>query len=115
MSSIYLQHHGIKGMKWGIRRYQNADGTLTEEGKKKYYTPTSGLDAQKEIQKKALKKTAVAAGAYAGTGLYFKYAMKDIPLSTFKKSAAFMIGVAYVSNVLADEITYATTGSIKKW
>lgn len=29
----YLEHHGIKGQKWGIRRYQNPDGTLTEEGK----------------------------------------------------------------------------------
>ena len=27
-----LQHHGIKGQKWGVRRYQNADGTLTAEG-----------------------------------------------------------------------------------
>lgn len=31
----YLAHHGIKGQKWGIRRYQNPDGTLTEEGKRK--------------------------------------------------------------------------------
>ena len=31
-----LQHWGIKGMKWGVRRYQNKDGTLTEAGKKRY-------------------------------------------------------------------------------
>lgn len=31
-----LSHSGIKGMKWGIRRYQNPDGTLTEEGKRRY-------------------------------------------------------------------------------
>ena len=31
-----LYHHGIKGQKWGIRRYQNPDGTLTEEGKERY-------------------------------------------------------------------------------
>ena len=34
--SNYLAHHGIKGQKWGIRRFQNPDGTLTEAGKKKY-------------------------------------------------------------------------------
>lgn len=32
-----LEHHGIIGMKWGIRRYQNKDGTLTAAGKKRYY------------------------------------------------------------------------------
>lgn len=31
-----IQHHGIKGMKWGIRRYRNEDGTLTDAGKKRY-------------------------------------------------------------------------------
>ena len=31
-----LMHFGIHGMKWGVRRYQNSDGTLTDEGKKRY-------------------------------------------------------------------------------
>ena len=31
-----LYHHGIKGQKWGVRRYQNPDGSLTAEGKKRY-------------------------------------------------------------------------------
>ena len=34
--SNILAHHGIRGQKWGIRRYQNPDGTLTAEGKKRY-------------------------------------------------------------------------------
>lgn len=31
-----LYHHGVKGMKWGVRRYQNKDGSITEAGKKRY-------------------------------------------------------------------------------
>lgn len=32
----YLMHYGIKGQKWGIRRYQNKDGSLTKAGRKRY-------------------------------------------------------------------------------
>ena len=35
MDSKYLYHHGILGMKWGVRRFQNKDGTLTEAGKRR--------------------------------------------------------------------------------
>lgn len=33
-TDLYLYHHGIKGQKWGVRRFQNQDGTLTNAGKK---------------------------------------------------------------------------------
>ncbi len=36
MSDYILQHHGIKGQKWYVRRYQNPDGTLTLAGKQRY-------------------------------------------------------------------------------
>lgn len=35
MNNTYLSHHGILGMKWGIRRYQNKDGSLTKEGRQR--------------------------------------------------------------------------------
>lgn len=33
-----LYHYGVKGQKWGIRRFQNPDGSLTDKGYEKYYT-----------------------------------------------------------------------------
>ena len=35
MYNDYLMHHGVLGQKWGVRRYQNADGSLTAAGKQK--------------------------------------------------------------------------------
>lgn len=36
MKNDYISHHGIQGMRWGIRRYQNPDGSLTAEGKARW-------------------------------------------------------------------------------
>lgn len=52
-----LKHYGIKGMKWGVRRFQNSDGSLTSEGRKRY----SGNDL-KEAQKKVDKGKAMVDG-----------------------------------------------------
>lgn len=38
MNNVYLEHHGVKGMKWGVRRYQRSDGSLTVLGKVRYRT-----------------------------------------------------------------------------
>lgn len=41
-----LEHWGIKGMRWGIRRYQNPDGTLTAAGKKRYADEVDKIKAK---------------------------------------------------------------------
>ena len=43
----YLAHHGVKGQQWGIRRYQNPDGSLTPEGREKYGESQRGYEARK--------------------------------------------------------------------
>lgn len=60
MNAIYdseLYHHGIKGQKWGVRRYQNADGSLTAAGKKKYYRDSAGVDKAKAKKQDAARRT----------------------------------------------------------
>lgn len=44
MSESELYHHGVKGQKWGVRRYQNEDGTLTAAGKKRYTNSDGSLN-----------------------------------------------------------------------
>lgn len=46
-----LKHHGVKGQKWGVRRYVNYDGTLTPQGKAKYKDSQSFRKAVDGYQK----------------------------------------------------------------
>ena len=48
-----LQHHGIPGQKWGIRRFQNEDGSLTAEGKARYGTQR-GWEAKQMYKRGAI-------------------------------------------------------------
>jgi len=67
----YLAHHGVKGMRWGVRNYQNPDGTLTAEGRRRYGTEEKFAKAQarKATFKKIAKGAAIATGVGTAIGL----------------------------------------------
>lgn len=68
-----LSHHGIKGQRWGVRRFQNRDGTRTSAGKLKDQKENKkGLT---DKQKKYIKRGAIIVGsiaAAAGTAYLIK-------------------------------------------
>lgn len=51
-----LTHHGIRGQKWGVRRFQNKDGSLTNAGKKRYDNDNNDLATKKAAYKTAKKE-----------------------------------------------------------
>lgn len=68
----YLMHHGTKGQKWGVRKYQNEDGSLTSEGRRRYgvgerlkkvkdYMTTTDENGKMHLTKEG-KRIAVGAG-----------------------------------------------------
>ena len=91
-----LVHHGILGQKWGVRRYQNEDGTYTEAGKKRYFG-----DAKEKLQSAWKKVTDTASDlafetewavkrageAIKDTPKKIDYAIKDSKLSQSRKEA----------------------------
>lgn len=56
MNNEYLEHHGIKGMKWGVRRYQNEDGSYTKAGLKRRQYEESRSDDRKQYDSLKKKK-----------------------------------------------------------
>lgn len=54
-SQDYLAHYGIKGQKWGVRRWQNEDGTFNEAGKKRYFNVIDRIKSDNQAFGKAIR------------------------------------------------------------
>lgn len=81
-----LYHYGIKGQKWGVRRYQNPDGSLTDEGRERYSNDSNYR--RKQIRNVVLTTVGLAAAVGVGAYIYKQYADKNLG-AIIRKGSSF--------------------------
>lgn len=86
--ATYLMHHGIKGQKWGVRRFQNEDGSLTSAGKERY---NRALERSKKYGEKADRQIEMHGGK-AGAKLIndIKTTIGAVPFSALAAAAPIL-------------------------
>lgn len=103
--SLSLKHHGIKGQKWGVRRFQNPDGSYTDAGRKRRgLTGESrerrGLsDKQKTMIKRGAAVAATAAAVGASVYLAKKYNLNSGVMKHSVKEIARMSDEALTEKI----------------
>lgn len=110
-----LAHYGIPRMKWGVRRYQNKDGSLTPEGRKRYgYDDDDDVVDSHDDYKKAHKRASVRSmsdqelrNRLNRLQMEKQYAQLTAP----EKSA----GAKFVKNVLSNAASQTATKYVSKY
>ena len=92
-----LEHSGIKGQKWGIRRFQNEDGTLTEAGKARYNQDGS----RKNPEKMSDTELANANRRLGAESQYRQLTGTTQPGRSINRDTAIKIGATFVSTAAA--------------
>lgn len=81
----YIKHHGIKGQKWGVRRFQNKDGSLTKVGKERY--KEDRVETKEERKKRIARNVAIGAAAATAAIAAIGYMKYSKNLKTLDKKA----------------------------
>jgi hypothetical protein len=102
----YLQHHGILGMKWGVRRYQNPDGSLTGAGRRRY-----GKEIKKEINA-SYRKNLVENTRINRPGLN-PFSVKNSRITRENKSKAMSDAIEATTQHIKEDISSNRVGSKK--
>jgi len=92
-----LYHSGIKGMRWGVRRFQNEDGTLTEAGKARYNKDGS----PKNPEKMSDEDLASANRRLGAESQYRQLTGTTQPGRTLNRDTAIKIGATFISTAAA--------------
>lgn len=91
---LYLAHHGIKGQRWGVRRFRNKDGSLTNAGKERYGNDSLGSNSKPTRREKKITKYEEK---YRKKGLDEQTARAKAEAKYKRRRAALIIGATVVA------------------
>ena len=107
-----LYHYGVLGMKWGVRRYQNKDGSLTPAGKKRAIKDSKTIWGKEKKNQPSSRKSSALAGLYLATNSKFIGKMLD---KSDEQDAIRWISANYIAGTPISEISkFNTTLSREK-
>lgn len=115
-SSDGFAHHGIKGQRWGVRRFQNPDGTLTDKGRK-HYEKALAKEKRKQVSSDAIRGTLERQHPFAVTGAAIMGAVAAgmSIAATGGASVAMIAAGSAISAAVSAGLTHVSYSASEAW